>query len=188
MEHIFAQVPSWVGTVAPPTGGGDYSTGLVPFINGGIRLVFVGLGLYALLQFVLAGYNMINSQGDSKNLEKARKMITNSAIGLVLLTMTFIFGAIIGTVFFGRWDFVLDPAETINCTIVEKKARMLTCPDAFIKTGLKAIQDKSVSFTCSDIITKVKNCSDQELMTRFTVSGNLSCPGSLAALNSVTCP
>ncbi|MCR4329559.1 MAG: hypothetical protein NUV65_03360 [Candidatus Roizmanbacteria bacterium] len=181
MEHFLAEVPAWVGTINPPTGGGDYSTGLVPFINGGIRLVFVGLGLFALLEFVLAAYHMINSQGDSKNLEKARKMITNSAIGLIFLTMTFIFGAIIGTVFFGRWDFILDPAETINCTIVEKRARMLGCTDTDIKTGLKAIQDKTAGFTCSDVILKIKDCTDEDLKTKVP-----SC--TMPALNSVTCP
>lgn len=181
MEHFLAQVPSWVGTVNPPTGGGDYSTGLVPFINGGIRLVFVGLGLFALLEFVLAGYHMINSQGDSKNLEKARKMITNSVIGLVILTMTFIFGAIIGTVFFGRWDFILDPTETINCTIVEKRARILGCTDADIKTGLRAIQDKTVGFTCSDVVVKIKDCTDEALKTQVT-----SC--TIPKLITVSCP
>lgn len=182
MEHILGQVPSWIGTINPPTGGGDYSTGLVPFINGGIRLVFVGLGLFALLEFMLAGYHMINSQGDSKNLDKAKKMITNSAIGLVFLVMTFIFGAVIGQVFFGRWDFILDPTETINCTIVEKRAKVIGCSDAIIKAGLKAIQDKSVSFNCSDIVTAVKDCSDTVLQTKIG-----SCT-SFPNFSSISCP
>ena len=184
MEHFLAQVPPWVGTINPPTGGGDYSTGLVPFINGGIRLIFVGLGLYALVEFILAGYHMINSQGDSKNLDKAKKMITNSAIGLVILTMTFIFGAVIGTVFFGRWDFVLDPAETINCTILEKKARYLGCTDAFIKANIEEIV-KPGGISCTDIIIAIKDCSDEELKLKYP-----SCvdPATLISMGGVTCP
>ncbi|MCR4326782.1 MAG: pilin [Candidatus Roizmanbacteria bacterium] len=118
----------WIGTVKPPVGGSDYSTGLVPFINGALWLVFIFFGLYAFYMFIMAAYTFINSKGDPKNIEKAQNMITYSVIGLVLLVSSFMFAGIIGVVFFGSWDFVLDPTKAIQCTIAEQKVKTLqTC-------------------------------------------------------------
>ncbi len=100
--------------ITPPFGAGSWETGLTGFINRGFRLAFVAFGLYALLNFVLAAYNYINSQGETKNIEKAQKMITQSIIGLFLMSMTFVIAGVIGTVFFGDWDALLDLTQQIQ--------------------------------------------------------------------------
>ncbi len=100
-----------------PPGGGSYNAadgGLVGFINNGFKVLFVGFGLYAMVNFVLAAYAIISAQGEAKNIEKARKMITNSIVALFLVAMTFVFGGIIGQVFFGSWDYLLNPTATLD--------------------------------------------------------------------------
>ncbi len=102
----------WIGQdkITPPFGGNwnDPGKGLESFINNGFRLAFVIFGLYSLLNFILAAFNYINSHGDDKNLEKARKLITNSIVGLALIAVTFLVAGLIGAVFFGDWDALLD--------------------------------------------------------------------------------
>jgi hypothetical protein len=105
---------AWIGTINPPVGSGNFDTALLPFINNIFKLVFVGFGLYALVNFVLAAFNFMNAGSDAKNLEKARKMITQTVIGLLLLSVSFIFAGVIGAVFFGNWNFILNPVDQIN--------------------------------------------------------------------------
>jgi len=110
----------WIGTdqIVPPVGGdwNDPTTGLENFINRGFKLAFVAFGLYTLLNFVLAAFNFINAQGEAKNLEKARKLITNSIVGLVLMAVVFVVAGVIGAVFFGSWDALLNLNAAIEGT------------------------------------------------------------------------
>lgn len=97
-----------------PSTAGEPGTVLETLINNGFKLAFVVLGLYALLNFILAAFNYINSQGEQEKVVKAQKMITNSIIGLALLASTFIVAGIIGQVFFGDWNKLLQLQSTIN--------------------------------------------------------------------------
>lgn len=105
-----ADDPLGIKEIKPPidSGGGDPGTVLETLINNGFKIAFVLLGLYALLNFILAAFNYINSQGEQEKVVKAQKMITNSIIGLALLAMTFIVAGVIGQVFFGDWNALLD--------------------------------------------------------------------------------
>ncbi len=115
MKKLFAQqTPDWIGTVSPPIGGKSYEEGLVPFINNAFKLLFIAIGFYALLQFVLAAYDYINAEGDKEKTAKAQRRITFSVIGLVLMALTFIFAGLIGQVFFGDWNYLLDINTAIN--------------------------------------------------------------------------
>jgi len=111
----------WIGQdkITPPFGGNwdDANSGLESFINNGFRLAFVAFGLYTLLNFVLAAFNYINAQGETKNIEKAKKLVTNSIVGLVMIAVTFIVAGIIGAVFFGEWNALLDLEGAINKAI-----------------------------------------------------------------------
>ena len=109
IRKLLAQ--DWVGTITPPFNSGSYDqagAGIEGFINRGFTLVFAGFGLYALLNFIMAAYNYINSQGEAKNIEKAQKLVINSLIGLFLLATTFLIAGVIGAVFFGSWDYLLN--------------------------------------------------------------------------------
>lgn len=114
MIHKLLADNSWIGTVVPPVGSGNYDTALVPFINNLFKLVFVGFGLYALATFILAAFNFMNAGGEAKNIEKAKKMITQTVIGILLLSVSFIFAGLIGLVFFRDWNFILNPVTQIQ--------------------------------------------------------------------------
>lgn len=120
MRNLLAQTTDWLGTdqIKPPFGGDwdDPSAGVENFINRGFRLAFVVMGLFALLNFILAAYNFINAQGETKNIDKARKLLTNSIVGLLLMAITFIFAGLIGAVFFGSWDALLNLNDAISNT------------------------------------------------------------------------
>ena len=45
-------------------------------------------GIAALILFVVAGYNMITSQGNPDKLKEAKDMITNAVIGLVFILLS----------------------------------------------------------------------------------------------------
>lgn len=111
----------WIGQnkITPPFGGNwnDSGSGLEAFINNGFRLAFVAFGLYSLLNFVMAAFNYINAQGETKNIEKAKKLVTNSIVGLAMIAVTFIVAGVIGAVFFGSWDALLDLNTAINSII-----------------------------------------------------------------------
>lgn len=120
----------WIGIdkITPPMGGGSSpGAGLENFINNGFRLVFVAFGLYALLNFVMAAFNYINAQGETKNIEKAKKLITNSIIGLVMIAVTFLVAGIIGAVFFGDWGALLNLDEAIT-DVINPQAAPATGP------------------------------------------------------------
>ncbi|PJE63434.1 hypothetical protein COU89_03340 [Candidatus Roizmanbacteria bacterium CG10_big_fil_rev_8_21_14_0_10_45_7] len=159
----FAAVPDWIGTIKPPVGGSDYSTGLVPFINAALWLVFIFFGLYALYMFIMAAYTFINSKGDPKNVEKAQNMITYSVIGLVLLVSSFMFAGIIGVVFFGSWDFVLDPTKAVECTITEQKIRQLQpCRSGipgYSDADIKTMRETGTADSCRTIYNSIKDSS-----------------------------
>lgn len=69
-----------------PTGSGDQ---LIVIIG---NLIYVGLSMLGLvlLGFLLyAGYLWMTAQGEEKNVEKAKAIIKNAIIGLVIITLAF---------------------------------------------------------------------------------------------------
>jgi len=83
--------------------------GLIAFVTSIIRLVIIAGGVLVLINFVLAGLQYINSQGDPKIVESARDKMTTSVIGLIIMVGSIAFMAILGFILFGRWDAILNP-------------------------------------------------------------------------------
>lgn len=83
--------------------------GLTTFITNIIRLAFVGAGLYALFNFIIAGYQYMTAGGDSKALAAAWDRIWQTLLGLVLLVGSFALAALIGFIVFGDATFILRP-------------------------------------------------------------------------------
>lgn len=54
-------------------------------LGGFFQLLLLGAGLWALFQFILAGYSMITSGGDKAALEKARSKLMWALIGLIVV-------------------------------------------------------------------------------------------------------
>lgn len=98
-----------IGTVTNPLTYGTYATGLVPFFNNVLRLVFVVAGIYALLNFIIAGYQYMTAGGDSKMLAAAWNKIWQSLLGLLIIVSSFVIAAIFGQLLFGDAMFILNP-------------------------------------------------------------------------------
>lgn len=101
------------GTVNSPLGGSGYKGalegGLTMFLTNILRLAFVAAGIYAFINFIIAGYQYMTAGGDSKALTAAWDRIWQTLFGLVLLVGSFALAALIGYVVFGRADFILNP-------------------------------------------------------------------------------
>jgi len=110
---ILAQVSDIVGSIESPlanTGYGSIQTRAVGmFITNIIRLAFVGAGVYALFNFIIAGYNYMNAAGDSKKLSAAWDRIWQSLLGLVIIVGSFAIASLFGYLIFGKADFILNP-------------------------------------------------------------------------------
>lgn len=100
-----------VGTVENPLQGTMYGglSGVGPFISNILRLLFVVAGIYALFNFIVAGYSYINAGGDSKRLDAAWSRIWHSLLGLAVIVGSFALASLLGLLLFGRADYILNP-------------------------------------------------------------------------------
>lgn len=103
---------SIVGNITNPLpkyGSFDSTTGMVLFFTNVLRLIFVAAGMYALFNFILAGYQYMSAGGDAKQLTAAWSRIWQTLLGLIIIVGSFALAAIIGQLVFGQWDFILHP-------------------------------------------------------------------------------
>jgi hypothetical protein len=113
---ILAQTidPLLVGTIANPMPTAYQSLtgpngGLILFLTNILRLVFVVAGIYAFINFILAGFQFMSAGGDTKAISAAMSRIYNSLIGLVLVVASFALAALFSQIIFGKADFILNP-------------------------------------------------------------------------------
>lgn len=114
LEKIFAQGNDIIGSVKNPlpapyqnlTGA---QGGLLLFFSNVLRLVFVVAGIFAFLNFIVAGFTYMNAGGDSKSLESAWARIWQSLVGLLIVIGSFAMAALLGQLFFGDAGFILNP-------------------------------------------------------------------------------
>lgn len=99
------------GVIALPPGitKGVEDGGLVNLLTAVLRLMVVAAGIYALFNFVIAGYQFMNAGGDSKAVSSAWARIWQSMIGVVVVASAFLFAALIGKIFFGSAGAILNP-------------------------------------------------------------------------------
>lgn len=98
------------GTVEPPpTAYGGVFSGLVPFLNNILRLIFVIAGLFAFFNLIIAGFGFMSAGGDPKAIEKAWSKIWQSLIGLLIIVASFLLAAIFGYLLFGDPTAILKP-------------------------------------------------------------------------------
>jgi uncharacterized membrane protein len=87
------------GTINNPTKYGtatDGGQGLFTFISNLLKFAAVIAGLYMILQLILAGFQYISANGDTKKTEQAWAQIWQSLLGLVIISAAFILAGIIG--------------------------------------------------------------------------------------------
>lgn len=113
---MILEILSIIGDINPPDfltqGYGDVTKaggGLVGFLNNIIKFVTIAAGLFAMINFILAGYGIMSSSGDPEKLSKAQNKIWYSIIGLVLIVAAFTFATVIGWVVFHDPTIIINP-------------------------------------------------------------------------------
>ena len=110
------------GQISPPTFlSTNPGAGLGNLLNVIFKILIIGGGLYTLLNVILAGYAFLGAGNEPKKIEGAWAKIWQSLIGLIFIAGAFVLAAIFGKIFFGRYDFILNPViptiNTINQTV-----------------------------------------------------------------------
>jgi hypothetical protein len=104
MQNKLSQI---FGNVPPPPGVNLYKGvtegqgGLTLFLSNLLKLIIVVAGLYALFNFVLAGYSFMSAGGDPKRIEAAWAKIWQTMIGLLFAAGGFVIAGIISKLIFG---------------------------------------------------------------------------------------
>lgn len=87
----------------------NVSTGIGPLLNMIMRAMIVIAGVYALINFILAGYQFMSAGGDAGKVANAWAKIWQSIIGLIVAAGAFVIAAIIGWLIFGDATFIINP-------------------------------------------------------------------------------
>jgi hypothetical protein len=87
----------------------DSNGGIILFLTNILRFVFIIAGIYALINFILAGFQYMSAAGDSKALTAAWARIWQTLLGLVIIVASFAIAALVGVIFFGNAGFILNP-------------------------------------------------------------------------------
>lgn len=72
-------------------------------------MLIIGAGIYALFNFIIAGYSFLSAGDDSKKVASAWQTIWQSALGLAVAAGAFVLAAIFGKLIFGDATFILNP-------------------------------------------------------------------------------
>lgn len=97
-------MPSALGRFNPVESGG-----LGQFLNLILNVMVVAGGIYALFNFVLAGYMFFSASDDPKKAEAAWAKIWQTAIGLVFIAGALLLAAIFSWLIFGNATTILNP-------------------------------------------------------------------------------
>jgi len=98
------------GEITPPITG--YSTGiegLTVFATNILRFIFLIGGIWAFINFIVAGFNFISAGPDPKKMENAWHMIWQTILGLIVMVASFILAAVVGFLVFNDPLFILKP-------------------------------------------------------------------------------
>lgn len=102
------------GTINAPAGVQRYNTaaggiGIVTFLSTLLRVSTVIAGIWVMINFIMAGWLYITSAGDTKAHTDASGKMTYSAIGLAIIIGSYTIAALIGLIFFGNPEFIINP-------------------------------------------------------------------------------
>jgi hypothetical protein len=105
------------GTIEAPEGVAQYNTqaggiGIMVFFSNIIKLLTIVAGLWVFVNFLMAGWSIITSAGDSGATKKAYDKILMSVIGLVIIIGSYTLIALISLLLFGKADYILNPVLT----------------------------------------------------------------------------
>jgi hypothetical protein len=114
MQNLLADNP--FGTINTPSQlasfGSDPGVAIGRLIQLAIRILIIGAGIYALFNFIIAGYGFLSAEGDPKKVEAAWAKIWQSALGLAFAAGALVLAAIFGQLIFGDPTAILNPIIT----------------------------------------------------------------------------
>lgn len=99
------------GTIKPPPGitKSLAQGGLTSFLSAVFGLLVVVAGIYALFNFIFAGYQFMTAGGDPKGVAAAWGRIWQTLVGLIVVVSSFLLAAILGFLLFGDTGAILSP-------------------------------------------------------------------------------
>lgn len=103
----FGEIDAPVGVIEYGRDVSNFGT----FIANIIRLLIVAAGIFAVFNFVLAGYGFLSAGGDPKRVADAWTKIWQSILGLLFVAGAFVIGMIVSQILFG------DPREIFRIRI-----------------------------------------------------------------------
>lgn len=111
IHKVYAQANQIVGTIDPGSTFKPYGglSGFGLLFSNILRLVFVGAGIFALINFLVAGFQYMSSGGDAKALTAAWNRIWLSLVGLIIIVGSFALASLFGYLIFGNAGFILSP-------------------------------------------------------------------------------
>lgn len=110
-----------IGSIDSPPGvtnqiadfsGGPRDVALLFFLNKLITVFIVILGIWVVVNVVLAAFAYLSGQGSADTHKKVRDKLTMSVLGLFMIVLAYIAAAIIGLLFFGDAGYILNPTIT----------------------------------------------------------------------------
>jgi len=106
---LLAQNP--FGSITPPVKlpGADPGQVIGNLIERIIQLLIVGAGIYALINFILAGYDFLSAGDDAKKISGAWAKIWQTVLGLAISAGAFVLAQIFSQVIFGQGFNILNP-------------------------------------------------------------------------------
>ena len=106
------------GQIKPPAAlsayGSSPSGAIGMLIERVIQVLIVGAGIYALFNFIIAGYSFLSAGDDAKKVAGAWAKIWQTVLGLAFAAGAFVLAAIFGQLIFNDPTFILHPQ--INLT------------------------------------------------------------------------
>ena len=113
MKNFLAANTTPFGEIKEPDAlskfGTDPGVAIGKLIQTIIWVLIVGAGLYALFNFVIAGYSFLSAGDDPKKVAGAWAMIWQSALGLAVSAGALILAAMFGQLIFGDATAILYP-------------------------------------------------------------------------------
>ncbi|MFH2085898.1 MAG: hypothetical protein ABII21_03895 [bacterium] len=96
----------------PLSNYGNIDVGLPKFITNVVTIIFVGAGLFAFFNLIIAGISYIGAAGDTKKIEAATYSINMSLMGLVVMVAAAAVTGIVSYLLFGNASAILSPNIT----------------------------------------------------------------------------
>lgn len=104
-----------IGTIEQPEALNQYPSsgaGIFIILNNIMKLMIVGAGLFALFNFITAGYQFISAGGNTDKINEAWNKIWQSMLGVLIAAGSFVLAGVLGKLIFGDWTAITSPTIT----------------------------------------------------------------------------